>query len=294
MNLRSILEEIIVASGGRIYPGYPEEYIWIEHQDGSNEVIMLLFEDDLNLVKDFQSSTSNFPGERYIFALRDVSNDIYSFCISKKITCIKRDELINILGKSIIDLSLKVKRSTNEIKLDEPDSIYIRLETGTMPKFIKPPLSAPEIRESLGVKAELFFIPYHFYTYVCDLKMEDKVVKKNGGVMVNSVNSIPRDIVKGFELVDRWPFPHREMEPKWEPDEASESANKWIRENNIGITTEGKETKYFFVYFRKKTEPLEDSIKIKYEGTYFYPFFVSSGLALDGLTGEMYNIQDIF
>jgi len=39
---------------------------------------------------------------------------------------------------------------------------------------------------------------------------------------------------------------------------------------------------------------LEDSIKIKFEGTYFYPFFISGGIALDGIRGLIYNVQDIF
>ncbi len=294
MNFRAIIEEIITASGGRIYPGYPDEYIWIEHSDGSNEVIMLLYEDNLNLVKDFHSSTSNFPGGRYIFALRDVSPEIYSYCISKKITCVKRNELIEIVGRSVIDLSLHPEKIVRNIDVNDNDSIYIMLETGRTPKFIKPVLTASEIKEYIGVKSELFFIPFHFYSYSCDLKVEENTVKKNGGVMINSINGVPWDLVRGIELVDKWPFPHKEMDSKWEPDTVIEKVRSWVKENNVGITTEGKETKYFFIYYKKKTQPIEESIKIRYDGTYFYPFFVNGGMVLDGIKGEIYNVQDIF
>jgi len=294
MNLRSILEEIISASGGRTYPGYPDRYLWVEYQDGYNEVIMLLTENKIDLVRDFNSATNDFPGERYVFALIDIDQEIYSYCISKKINCIKRDELINIIGRSVIDLSLKPTKNIKDVEYKEDDSIYIRLETGETPKFIKPQLSKDEIADSVGIKSELYFIPFHFYSYKCDVDMEGKIVARTGALMINSLNGLPDESVSGFELVDRWPFPHKEMDIKWEPDIAIHGAKKWISEHNIGYTVEEKETKYFLIFLRKKVEPLEDSIKIKFEGTYFYPFFISGGIALDGIRGLIYNVQDIF
>ncbi|MEM0127870.1 MAG: hypothetical protein QXO03_02120, partial [Thermoplasmatales archaeon] len=87
MDIRIIIEDMVQKMGYRAYPGFPQDYIWIDHGDGSGEVIMLLEENDMDKVREFESSTSSFPGERFIFSLvGDIDKEIPSYCKRYKIT----------------------------------------------------------------------------------------------------------------------------------------------------------------------------------------------------------------
>ncbi|MCL4412431.1 MAG: hypothetical protein M1526_03650 [Candidatus Thermoplasmatota archaeon] len=291
MDLRVFLEEIIRRMGYRTYPGYPEEYIWIDHGDGSGEVIMLLEDSSLERVKSFYSSTVNFPGEKFVFFLVDEDPEITSYCKSKGIKSVRKDEVGLIVGRSIIDIHLK-KRRENDFKEDEKDSIYVYLEEGSNPKFVKPAITGEAVANALGLKADLLFIPFSFYSYSVSVMEGSLIEKREGTVMVNTVNGTVSKSISGYEVIDSWPMQHRELEPKWEPDASIERVRRWIQDNIESEVVEEKEMRYLVVFTRKKVRPLENSIKIKYNNTHLYPIYSSSSLVMDGFTGEIKSVTD--
>ncbi len=293
MDLRVFLEEIVKRMGYRTYPGYPKEYIWIDHGDNSGEVIMLLEDNNLDKLKEFYSSTLNYPGEKYVFILVDDDREIMGYCKSKGLIGVKKDVVANLIGKSLIDMSLKKNgKSDSKIMESNEDSIYVYLEEGNNPKFIKPTISGEDVSNSIGLKAELIFIPFYFFSYTLDVVDGGLYEKRDGILMLNSLNGNVTKSINGYEVVDSWPLKYKDMEPRWEINGSTERVRKWIQENLERETVVQEETKFFIVYKRKKIKPLENTIKVTYINTYFYPIYSTSTLVMDGFTGEIKSVTD--
>jgi ketoisovalerate ferredoxin oxidoreductase, alpha subunit (EC 1.2.7.7) len=115
MDVRILIDEIVKNMGYRTYPGYPEDYIWVDHGDGSGEVIMLLENDDMEKIREYNSSTVSFPGERFLFLLFDGPNkEILSYCKGHKITPVTRNEAAKMLGMTLIDMHLAKKTAKSQ------------------------------------------------------------------------------------------------------------------------------------------------------------------------------------
>ena len=296
MDIRILIGEIVKGMGYRTYPGYPEDYIWVDHGDGSGEVIMLLESQDLEKVREFYSSTVSFPGERFLFILNDAANkDILSYCKSHKITAVSRDDTAKLLGKALIDMQLSRKvhgRPRVQETKEDKDFILVYLEEGNNPRYIRPVVSGEMVTSSIGLKADLIFVPYHFFSYSMKLMEGDNLVVKEGNVMVNAVNGKASRSINGYELLDSWPTTHRELELKWEPLPSMERAKRWISDSLETEVVEKSETDAFIIYSRTRVKPLEDTIKVTFINTSFYPIYSSPALVMDGYTGEIKSIND--
>lgn len=296
MDIRIIIDEMVKSMGYRTYPGYPEEYIWVDHGDGSGEVIMLLENQDLEKVREFHSSTVSFPGERFLFVLSDGGNkDIISYCKGHKITPVTRDETAKLLGKALIDMHLSLKttkRPAVRQPKEDSDFILVYLEEGNNPKYIRPVVSGELVSNSIGLRSDLIFVPYHFFSYTMKVVEGENIAIKEGTSMVNAVNGRVTRSINGYELLDSWPTTYREMELKWEPLSSMERAKRWISDSTETEVVEKSETEAFIIYSRSRVKPLEDTIKVKYINTCFYPIYSSSALVMDGFTGEIKSITD--
>ncbi len=296
MDVRILIDEIVRNMGYRTYPGYPEEYIWVDHGDGSGEVIMLLENQDMEKVREFNSSTISFPGERFLFVLSDGSNkEILSYCKGHKITPVSREEASKMLGKALIDMHLSKKTPkkpitrTNE---ENKDFIMVYLEEGNNPKYIRPVVSGETVTNSIGLRSDLLFVPYHFFSYSMKVMEGDNLATKEGTAMVNAVNGKVCRAINGYEILDSWPVTHRELEFKWEPLASIERAKRWIGESVETEVVERSETDAFIIYSRSKVRPLEDTVKVTFINTCLYPIYSSSTLVMDGFTGEIKSITD--
>jgi hypothetical protein len=296
MDVRVLIDEMVKNMGYRTYPGYPEEYIWVDHGDGSGEVIMLLENQDLEKVREFNSSTVSFPGERFLFLLADgTDKEIISYCKGHRITPVSREEAAKMLGKALIDMHLSTKtkkRSVLRQPTENKDFIMVYLEEGSNPKYIRPVITGDVVTNSIGLRADLIFVPYHFFTYGMKVMEGDSLIAKEGTVMVNAVNGRASRSINGYEILDSWPTTHREMELKWEPLSSMERAKRWISESLETEVVEKTETEAFIVYSRNRVKPLEDTIKVTFINTCLYPVYSSSALVMDGFTGEIKSITD--
>ncbi|MEM1813938.1 MAG: hypothetical protein QXE04_01460, partial [Thermoplasmatales archaeon] len=221
MDVRVIIEDMVQKMGYRTYPGFPQDYIWIDHGDGSGEVIMLLEENDIEKVREFESSTSSFPGDRFVFSLIEgIDKEIPSYCKRYKITLVSQEEVAKMLGKACISMHIESRRQASKVKKIEANGegyILVYLEEGKNPRYVKPTIDVREVVKTIGLKPELIFVPYHFFSYSLKVMEGEIVSQKQGTVMVNAVNGKVFKSISGFELMDRWPAEHREMEIKWEP-----------------------------------------------------------------------------
>ncbi len=292
MDLRFFMEEIIRRMGYRTYPGYPPEYIWIDHGDNTGEVVFLMENNDIEKLREFYSSTLNYPGEKYVFILIDDDREILSYCKSKGLIGIRKDAVASLVGRSIIDMHLTRGKDRIVEKEEGEDSIYVYLEEGNNPKFIKPNITGEDVSKAIGLKAELLFIPYYFFSYSLNVLEGGLYEKKEGILMVNSVNGNISESINGYEVIDGWPTKFREIEPKWEVNSSMEKVRRWIQENMEREIMVEEESKFFIVFSRKKVKPLDETIKIKYNSTYLYPIYSSSALVMDGFTGEIKSVTD--
>lgn len=296
MDIRILIDEMVKNMGYRTYPGYPEDYIWVDHGDGTGEVIMLLETQDLEKVREFQSSTATFPGERFLFLLLDgVSRDILSYCKGHNITAVTRDETSRLLGKALIDLHLdkaKIRKPVREKPKEDKDFILVYLEEGSNPKYIRPVVTGAIVTNSIGLRSDLIFIPYHFFSYTMKVMEGDRMEYKEGTAMVNAVNGKVARSINGYEILDSWPTVHRELEPKWEPLSSLERAKKWISDSLETEVVEKSETEAFIIYSRARVKPLENTIKVTFINSCLYPIYSSSALVMDGFTGEIKSITD--
>ncbi|MEM3642321.1 MAG: hypothetical protein QXU70_00390 [Thermoplasmatales archaeon] len=297
MDVRVIIEDMVQKMGYRTYPGFPQDYIWIDHGDGSGEVIMLLEENDIEKVREFESSTSSFPGDRFVFSLIDgIDKEIPSYCKRYKITLVSQEEVAKMLGKACISMHIESRRQGSKLKKIEANGegyILVYLEEGKNPRYVKPTIDVREVVKTIGLKPELIFVPYHFFSYSLKVMEGEIVSQKQGTVMVNAVNGKVFKSISGFELMDRWPAEHREMEIKWEPLPSLERAKKWLEETTETEVVEKKETESFIIYTRKAVKPIADTIKVTFINTSYYPIYSSSAIAMDGFTGEIISISDI-
>ncbi|MCL4446784.1 MAG: hypothetical protein M1163_00045 [Candidatus Thermoplasmatota archaeon] len=296
MDIRILIDEMVKSMGYRTYPGYPEEYIWVDHGDGSGEVIMLLESSDLDKVREFHSSTVSFPGERFLFVLNDDPNkDILSYCKGHKITSVTRDETARLLGKALIDMQLSKKKQKRPV-VREPrenkDFILVYLEEGNNPRYIRPVVSGEMVTNSIGLRSDLIFVPHHFFSYTMKVMEGDNLSVKEGNAMVNAVNGRVSKSINGYELLDTWPTTHRELELKWEPLSSMERGRRWISDSLETEVVEKSETDAFIIYSRNRVRPLEETIKVTFINTCYYPIYSSSALVMDGFTGEIKSITD--
>ncbi|MGC8644960.1 MAG: hypothetical protein ACP5UO_01670 [Thermoplasmata archaeon] len=295
MDIRVLLDDMVRRMGYRTYPGFPDEYIWVDHGDGTGEVIMLLEGSDIEKVREFQSSTSSFPGERFIFILTGkIDPEILSYCKYYKITVIHEDEVAKILGRAVIQMHLErpKERKRENGSEEKREYITVYLEEGENPKYIKPTIEGQDVIKSIGLRPELIFVPYHFFSYALKVMEGEIVADRQGTLMVNAVNGKVSKSINGFELLESWPTSHREIEMKWEPLPSLERARKWLSESIETEVTERKETESFIIFTKKSVRPLEDTIKVKFINTCFYPIYSSSAVAMDGFTGEIGSISD--
>jgi hypothetical protein len=294
VDIRVLLDDMVRRMGYRTYPGFPEEYIWVDHGDGTGEVIMLLSSSDMEKIREFQSSTALFPGERFIFLLSKVDQEILSYCKRYKITVVQEEEVAKILGKALIQNYLdRPKKTLGERESNEnKDYIMVYLEEGQNPKYIKPTIEGQDVIKSIGLRPELIFVPYHFFSYSLKVMEGEVVGERQGTIMVNAVNGKVSTSISGFELLDSWPTSHREVEMKWEPLPSMERAKRWLSESIETEVMEKKETGSFIIFTRKSMKPLEDTIKVTFINTCFYPVYSSSAVAMDGFTGEIGSISD--
>ncbi len=296
MDIRVLIDEMVRKMGYRTYPGYPDEYIWVDHGDGTGEVIMLLETSDFQKVRDFNSSTSSFAGERFLFILCEATDkEILSYCKAHRITPVVREDVAKMLGRALIDLHLSMKPPRRNIPLErkeDKDFILVYLEEGSNPRYIRPVVSGEAVTNSIGLKADLIFIPYHFFSYSMKVMEGSNVVVKEGNAMVNAVNGRVSKAINGYEVLDSWPTAHRELEPKWEPLPSMERAKRWVSETTESEVVEKSETDAFIVYSRKRVRPLEESIKVSYVNTAYYPIYSSAALVMDGFTGEIKSLSD--
>lgn len=296
MDLRIIIEEMVKNMGFRTYPGYPEDYIWIDHGDGTGEVIMLVETNEIEKVREFQSSTSSFPGERLVFILNDgINTDITSYCKSHKITIVSREECTRLFGKALIEMHLskihrKEKRKTND--KEDKGFILVYLEEGKNPKFVKPAISGETVAKSIGLKSDLIFVPHYFFSYSLKVMEGGNLEDREGSAMVNSVNGKVSESITGYEVLENWPTNHRELDPKWEPLPSLERVKRWVEDSLETEVVETRESDFFIIYSRNRVKPVERTIKVTFLNTYFYPIYSSSSLALDGFTGEIKSITD--
>ncbi|MEM0127484.1 MAG: hypothetical protein QXO03_00150 [Thermoplasmatales archaeon] len=300
MDIKVIIDDMVQKMGYRTYPGFPQDYIWVDHGDGSGEVILLLEHNDIEKVREFQSSTSSFSGERFVFILvKDVNQEIISYCKYHKITAVKDDEVAKILGRAVIEMYLESRKeetTANDREQQEGGKGYILvyLEEGQNPRYIKPTIDANDVVKTVGLKPELIFVPYHFFSYSLKVMEGEIVGTREGTLMVNAVNGKVYRSINGFELLDVWPTDHREMEIKWEPLPSLERAKKWLEDTTETEIVEKKETQSFIIYTRKSVKPIADTIKVTFLNTCFYPIYSSSAIAMDGFTSEIISISDVF
>lgn len=297
MDLRIIIEEMVKNMGFRTYPGYPEDYIWIDHGDGTGEVIMLVETDELEKLREFQSSTSSFPGERLVFILGDEAKpDLTSYCKSHKITVVSREECSRLFGRALIDMHLSKMHRKKENKItkteDDDGFILVYLEEGNNPKFVKPAVSGEMVARSIGLRNDLIFIPHYFFSYMLKVMEGGKVEVREGSAMVNSVNGKVSKSITGYEVLENWPTPYRQLEPKWEPQPSMERVKSWIEESLETEVIETKESEFFLIFSRSRIKPLEKTIRVSFLNSYFYPIYSTSSLALDGFTGEVKSVTD--
>jgi hypothetical protein len=296
MDVRTLIGEMVKNMGYRTYPGYPEDYIWVDHGDGTGEVIMLLEDQDFERVREFQSSTVSFPGERFLFILADgVNKEVFSYCKQHNITTVTRDEAAKLLGKAVIDMHLEkksIRKPVREPIENNKDFILVYIEEGNNPKYIRPVVSGEIVTNSIGLRSDLIFVPYHFFSYSMKVMEGDVLENKEGTVMVNAVNGKVSRSINGYEVLDSWPTAHRELELKWEPLSSMERAKRWISDSQETEVVEKSESEGFIIYSRKRVKPLEDTIKVAFLNSCFYPIYSSSALVMDGFTGEIKSITD--
>lgn len=296
MDVRILIDEMVRNMGYRTYPGYPEEYIWVDHGDGSGEVILLLENQDMEKVREFNSSTISFPGERFLFVLTDGGNkEILSYCKGHKITAVSREEASKMLGRALIDMHLSKKTPKKPVKQrneENKDFIMVYLEEGNNPKYIRPVVSGEIVTNSIGLRSDLIFVPYHFFSYSMKVMEGNSLSNKEGTAMVNAVNGKVSRSINGYEILDSWPTTYRELEPKWEPLASMERAKRWISDSLETEVVERSETEAFIIYSRSKVRPLEDTVRVTFINTCLYPIYSSSTLVMDGFTGEIKSITD--
>ncbi|MCL4412020.1 MAG: hypothetical protein M1526_01500 [Candidatus Thermoplasmatota archaeon] len=296
MDVRILIDEIVKNMGYRTYPGYPEDYIWVDHGDGSGEVIMLLENDDMEKIREYNSSTVSFPGERFLFLLFDGPNkEILSYCKGHKITPVTRNEAAKMLGMTLIDMHLAkktAKRPEVQQVSENKDFILVYLEEGNNPKYIRPVVTGEVVTGSIGLRSDLIFVPYHFVSYSMKVLEGDNIATKEGTAMINAVNGKVYRSINGYELLDSWPTTHRDLDPKWEPLASMERAKRWAGDSLETEVLEKSETAGFIIYSRSRVKPLEDTIKVTFINTCFYPIYSSSVLVMDGFTGEIKSISD--
>lgn len=296
MDVRILIDEMVKNMGYRTYPGYPEDYIWVDHGDGTGEVIMLLENQDIEKVREFHSSTVNFPGERFLFNLSDGSNnEIPSYCKAHKITPVTKEEVSKLLGGALIDMHLSKTRIRKTIRpkaKEGNDFILVYLEEGQNPKYIRPVVSGEAVTNSIGLRSDLIFVPYHFFSYSMKVVEGDNLEVKEGTAMVNAVNGKASRSINGYEILDSWPTIHRELDQKWEPLSTMERAKRWISDNTETEVLERSESEAFVIYTRSKVKPLDETIRVTFINSCFYPVYSSSALVMDGFTGEIKSITD--
>ncbi|MEM3668092.1 MAG: hypothetical protein QW388_05545, partial [Thermoplasmatales archaeon] len=225
-----------------------------------------------------------------------IDKEIPSYCKRYKITLVSQEEVAKMLGKACISMHIESRRQASKVKKIEANGegyILVYLEEGKNPRYVKPTIDVREVVKTIGLKPELIFVPYHFFSYSLKVMEGEIVSQKQGTVMVNAVNGKVFKSISGFELMDRWPAEHREMEIKWEPLPSLERAKKWLEETTETEVVEKKETESFIIYTRKAVKPIADTIKVTFINTSYYPIYSSSAIAMDGFTGEIISISDI-
>ena len=314
VNLKDILKKMLESYGIEILKR-DDEYIWAKRKDGLH--LIYLEEErevDEDYIINFSRRTEQFHGERNIICVKGYKKSAESIAKKLGIELTSRKDFSYLLGEYIIELYENKKLSeipifeeedieVEEIEEEEEefeDVIPIFLEeiSEGEEKIIKPIISSEKALKITrdyvrGFRAEMKLIPYYIFEFSLELIVEgefkNKVVK--GIIAINAINKKYEIWKTGYETTSKIEMPYERLEPKISLDESEDVAKNSLK---IEYTREDEfkmEEENITIIEKRKVEPREESIKIKFIGLYYLPVWSVEGrngiIKINAATGEI-------
>ncbi len=300
MTLKDLIKEILRYQGGEILE-HDDDYIWVR-SDG-NILIYKLVEDKIVEEVDviaFHQSMKQINGSKVIICAKGVKDSAIALAKKFQISIINQDELASIIGEYMIEkltsgdeisFEEEEEQEEEEEEIEEEsedrDTIPIILEdtSDTPEKIIKMSFTKEdvlkEVRHTLKApRAELQLIPYYLFDYSLRIVFEGdfKEQSVSGIIAINGITGKPEIWKEGYETEHAPDISSLRTEPKIHVDEAKKiSRNGLIKE----YTTEKEvvvENENVTIIEKRKTKPLENSVKISYLGLYYLPVWDVFGI----------------
>ncbi len=324
VNLKDLIKRFIMEKGGEIIEK-DDDFIWVR-MDG-NLGIYYLEENDVvtgEHVVNFNRVTEQVMGEKAIFCLKGYDDLAKNVAQKLKIELIPREQLALFIGEYIIQLYEKGEEmpileeedvEVEDIQYDEeeeeeeeenPDLIPIIIEEvdGGEEKIIKVNVTEEEAMKIAklyggGFNAELKLVPYFLFEFSLKLSIEGSPENKavSGIIAINALTGAYEIWRTGFETASTIALPHIKFEPKISLELSKETARKslikeYTKEEEVTINDEN-----VTIIEKRKTKPLESSIKVNHLGLHYLPVWDVTGrggsVYINASTGDA-SKEDIY
>ena len=321
VNLKDLIKKVIMERGGEIVDK-DDDFIWAR-MDG-NLGIYYIEEKEVvtgEHVVNFNRVTEQVMGEKAIFCLKGFDNLARNVANKLKIELIPRDQIALFIGEYILQLYEKGEElpmleeedvEVEDIQYDEeeeeenPDVIPIIIEDmdGGEEKIIKINVSEEEALKIAkiyggGFSAELKLVPYFIFEYSLKLSIEGSPENKtvSGIIAINGLNGKHEIWKTGYETTSTIELPHVKLEPRHALEKSRKNAKdslikEYTKEEEFTINDEN-----VTIIEKRKTKPLERSIKVNFLGLYYLPVWEVVGrpgkLLINASTGEA-SKEDIY
>jgi len=316
VHLKELIKMMIQDMGGEIVDR-DDEFIWARLGGGQLEVYYLEDKEEVSgdhVIK-FSRDTEQVKGEKAIFCIK--GHDKLAQEIAKKmgIVLVSREQLASLIGEFILKLHERgdeipiLQEEDVEVEdieyeeveeLDDPDIIPIiidDIESGEE-KIIKLNISKNEAiniaSAYVGVfKTQLNLKPYYIFEYSFKLIVEGTSDTKlmTGIIAMDAIQGKHEIWKTGFETTANIDIPYIKIEPVKSVDDCENKAKEALIKE---FTTEKEvsvEDENITIIEKRKTKPLENSIKINYLGLHYLPVWVCEGregmVFINATTGEI-------
>ena len=310
---KDLLKMVLHDMGGKIEER-DDEYIWVR-VNGSLQLYCIANETvTREFLFQFSRNTEQIKVTKAIFCMKGYKPDVTDMASNSDIELISREDIEKLIGKYLLqrlehgeevsildeeDVSVEDFEVENEEEQDM-DTIPIIIEDigGGEEKIIKITVSEDEAlkiarRHLQGFDTELNLLPYYVFEYtlkiVVEGELEDRTI--SGIIALDGITGNYEIWKTGYETVSSIGITYIKKEPKIGLDKSKKAAKESLIKE---FTTEKEitiEDENVTIIEKRKTRPLENSIKINYMGLYYLPVWIIGGrkgnIILNASTGKI-------